>query len=130
MVIVWTLTQLRIHTSCDHYLKILSNLQSMLDLKDLALDLSCLSSIPASCLRSLSATYLIYTHTLTTHNCTSISFNANFNDEQLAAVQAMKSCVADIREEIVVFLKHHPLYLYTQIHWYKLLTLIQCLNFI
>ena len=45
--------------------------QSMLYLKDLALDLSCLSSIPASCFRSLSAIYLMYTHTPTTHNCTS-----------------------------------------------------------
>ena len=30
-----------------------------------------------------------------------ISFNASFDDEQLAAVQAMESCVADIREWIL-----------------------------
>ena len=39
--------------------------------KGLALDHSCLSSILASCLRSLSAIYPMYTHTPTTHNCTS-----------------------------------------------------------
>lgn len=69
----------------------------MVYLKDLALDLSCLSSIPARCLRSFSAIYVIYTHTPTTQYMY-ISFHANFNDEQLATVQAMESYVADIRE--------------------------------
>ena len=30
-----------------------------------------------------------------------ITFNANVNDEQLTAVQAMESCVADIRERML-----------------------------